>query len=154
MGDSASGGSASGGSSQCEWFWWGFCGVGFVLLPSRAVIFEAPVVIIAAGGGEFVPKKPPLAELSRFEESSVRYAVKRREEFRDKDLIIAGGGDSAVDWAVDLSSLARSVVLVHRRPEYRAAPGMVARLRELAAEGRVRVGYGSGYGFVWLVGGG
>lgn len=100
-------------------------------------MIEAPVVVIAAGGGTFVPKRPPLPGIEAFEDQSVFYAVRRREQFRDNTLVIAGGGDSALDWAIDLEPIAKHITLVHRRDEFRAAPDSVNKMRALVAEGRM-----------------
>ncbi len=83
-------------------------------------VIEAKVIIIAAGGGSFVPKKPPIPDLDHFEGSSVFYAVRQMEQFRDKRLVIVGGGDSALDWTLNLQPIAKSVTLIHRRSEFRA----------------------------------
>lgn len=97
----------------------------------------APVVIIAAGGGSFMPKKPSIADIESFEGTSVFYAVRKMEQFRDRNLVIAGGGDSALDWTLNLLPVARHVTLVHRRDDFRAAPDSVNRMREAVAEGRM-----------------
>jgi len=97
----------------------------------------APVVVIAAGAGSFVPKRPPIAGIDAYEGKSVHYAVRRMEAFRDKDIVIAGGGDSALDWTINLAPLARSLTLVHHRDGFRAAQHSVNRMRELAGEGRI-----------------
>ena len=99
----------------------------------------ARAVVIAAGAGAFGPNRPPLKGLEAFEGRSVFYLVRRREDFRGKRVVIAGGGDSAVDWAVSLAELAAHVAVVHRRDKFRAAPDMVDRLQGLAAEGRVEL---------------
>ena len=99
----------------------------------------AKAVIIAAGGGAFGPNRPPLDGLERFEGKSVFYLVRRREDFRGKRVVIAGGGDSAVDWAISLSELAAKVMVVHRRPKFRAAPESEARLKQLADAGVVEL---------------
>ncbi|MGB4102430.1 MAG: NAD(P)/FAD-dependent oxidoreductase [Alphaproteobacteria bacterium] len=104
------------------------------LTTDRGTVLEAPVVAIAAGGGSFVPKKPPIKSIDAFEGKSVFYAVRKMEQFRDKDLVIAGGGDSALDWTINLQPLAKSITLVHRRDEFRAAPDSVAKMRALVAE--------------------
>lgn len=101
------------------------------------VTLAAPVVIIAAGGGSFTPKRPPLPGIDGFEGTSVFYAVRRREAFRGKALVIAGGGDSALDWALALRDEARSVTLVHHRDGFRAAPHSVAALRAAVDEGAI-----------------
>ncbi|PZP84495.1 MAG: ferredoxin--NADP(+) reductase [Azospirillum brasilense] len=102
----------------------------------------AKVVVIAAGGGSFVPKKPPIAGIDAYEGTSVFYAVRKMEQFRDKHLIIVGGGDSALDWTLNLAPLARKLTLVHRRDEFRAAPDSVHKMRELAATGKIDLLFG------------
>lgn len=99
----------------------------------------APAVIIAAGVGAFGPNRPPLAGIEGYEGRSVFYLVRRREDFRGRRVVIAGGGDSAVDWALSLSEVAERVMIVHRRPKFRAAPESAARLQALAAEGRIEL---------------
>ena len=91
-------------------------------------IFEAKVVVIAAGGGSFQPKRPPIPGIEAYEDKSVFYSVRRMEEFRGHDLVIVGGGDSALDWTLNLQPVAKSVTLVHRRPEFRAAPDSVNKM--------------------------
>jgi len=95
------------------------------------------VVVIAAGGGSFTPKKPPVPGLDAFEEKSVFYAVRKMEQFRGKKLVIAGGGDSALDWVVNLQPLADKLVLVHRRDDFRAAPDSVNKMRALVDAGKM-----------------
>jgi thioredoxin reductase (NADPH) len=99
-------------------------------------VLEAPVVVIAAGGGSFMPKKPPIKGIDAYEGTSVFYAVRRMEQFRGKDIIIAGGGDSALDWFLNLQPLANSVKLIHRRDDFRAAPDSVRKMREMVAAGK------------------
>jgi thioredoxin reductase (NADPH) len=101
---------------------------------------RAKAVVIAAGAGAFGPNRPPLGGLHGYEASgAVRYLVTRREDFRGKRVVIAGGGDSAVDWALSLKEIAAHVVVVHRRPKFRAAPESTARLDEAAARGEVEL---------------
>lgn len=102
-------------------------------------IIEGKVVIIAAGGGSFTPKKPPIADIEHFEGTSVFYAVRKREQFQGKHLVIAGGGDSALDWTLNLQPIAASVTLLHRRDDFRAAPHSVAKMRELVANGNMKL---------------
>lgn len=97
----------------------------------------APVVIVAAGGGSFSPKKPALVRIEEYEGTSVFYAVRKMEQFRGKNLVIAGGGDSALDWAINLQPIAQHVTLLHRRDEFRAAPDSVNKMRELVAAGKM-----------------
>jgi thioredoxin reductase (NADPH) len=108
------------------------------LLTTAAEAIRARAVFIAAGAGAFGPNRPPLAHLADYEGKSVFYLVKRREDFRGKRVVIAGGGDSAVDWALSLAEVAR-VAVVHRRDKFRAAPESVARLKTLAAAGKVEL---------------
>jgi len=104
---------------------------------SAGEAIDAAAVIVAAGAGAFGPNRPPLANLAEFEGKSVFYMVRRREDFRGRRVVIAGGGDSAVDWAVSLAEVASEVHVVHRRPKFRAAPESENRLHELAAAGKV-----------------
>ena len=97
----------------------------------------APVVVIAAGAGSFVPKRPPVAGIDAYEGKSVHYAVRKMEAFRDRDILIAGGGDSALDWTLNLAPIAKSLTLVHHRDGFRAQQHSVNRMRELVAEGKV-----------------
>ncbi|MGH6860601.1 MAG: NAD(P)/FAD-dependent oxidoreductase [Phyllobacterium sp.] len=101
-------------------------------------VFLAKVIVIAAGGGSFQPKRPPVPEIERYEGVSVHYAVRKIEAFRGHDVVIVGGGDSALDWTLNLEPVAKSVTLVHRRPEFRAAPDSVNKMWALEKEGRVK----------------
>ena len=98
---------------------------------------EAPVICVAAGGGSFQPKKPPIAGIDDYEGKSIFYAVRQKEKFRDKTILIAGGGDSAVDWALNLQPIAKRIALIHRRPDFRAAPDSVEKMRALVAAGEI-----------------
>lgn len=101
--------------------------------------FLCKAVVIAAGGGSFQAKRPPVEGIEAYEGKSVFYAVRRMEDFRDHDLVIVGGGDSALDWTLNLQPLAKSLTLVHRRDEFRAAPASVNEMRRLVAEGKVNL---------------
>ncbi|MCT8990947.1 NAD(P)/FAD-dependent oxidoreductase [Chelativorans sp. SCAU2101] len=109
----------------------------FRVTTDEGEVFEAKVVVIAAGGGSFQPKRPPIPGIEAFEGKSVFYAVRRMEEFRDEDLLIVGGGDSALDWTLNLQPIARRLTLVHRRPEFRAAPDSVNKMLALRDEGKL-----------------
>jgi thioredoxin reductase (NADPH) len=111
----------------------------FVVASTGGVRVAARAVVIAAGAGAFGPNRPPLPGIERFEGKSVFYLVRRRDDFRGKRVVIAGGGDSAVDWALSLAELAERVMVVHRRAKFRAAPGSLARLDQLVGEGRVEL---------------
>lgn len=93
-------------------------------------IIDATCIIIAAGGGSFVPKKPPIPGIEEFEGTSVFYSVRKMDQFKDKKLVIAGGGDSALDWSLNLQPLAKELTLIHRRDSFRAAPDSVSKMRE------------------------
>ena len=97
-------------------------------------VLEAPVIVIAAGGGSFMPKKPNIPNLEEFEGTSVFYSVREMEKFRGRNILIAGGGDSALDWTLNLHPLARSMALVHRRSEFRAAPDSVSKMMKLVSD--------------------
>ena len=97
-------------------------------------MFHAKAVVIAAGGGSFTPKRPPLNGIEAFEGKSVFYAVRKMDEFRDRDVLIVGGGDSALDWTLSLQPIARSLTLLHRRDEFRGAPHSVEKMRSLVAD--------------------
>ena len=112
---------------------------GFRIVNTAGTAVIAKAVIVAAGVGAFGPNRPPLPGIEAYEGKSVFYLVKRREDFRGKRVVIAGGGDSAVDWALSLAGIAAKVIVVHRRPKFRAAPESLAKLRSLAAEGLVEL---------------
>jgi thioredoxin reductase (NADPH) len=101
----------------------------------------APVIVIAAGGGSFVPKRPPVPGIEGFENKGdgvgVHYAVRKMDTFRGKNVLIAGGGDSALDWTINLAPIAKSLTLVHHRDGFRAAQHSVNQMRELEKEGKV-----------------
>lgn len=111
----------------------------FDLETSTGTQINAKAVIIAAGVGAFGPNRPPLEGLSNYEGTSVFYMVRKREDFRDKNIVIAGGGDSAVDWALSLADVAKSVKVVHRRPKFRAAPESVSQMQQLDKDGTIEL---------------
>ena len=112
---------------------------GWQLGTSKGTQIHARAVIIAAGAGAFGPNRPPLEGLENYEGKSVFYMVRRREDLRGRRVVIAGGGDSAVDWALSLSEVAEKVYVVHRRPRFRAAPDSVERLHRLAESGNIEL---------------
>lgn len=109
----------------------------WIVTTDSNVSLEAPVIVIAAGGGSFVPKKPPLKNIEEYEGNSVFYSVKKMEIFRNKNLVIAGGGDSALDWTLSLQPIAKSLTLVHRRDDFRAAPDTIKKMRNLVSENKM-----------------
>ena len=109
----------------------------FRLTTDDGDVFQAPVIAIAAGGGSFTPKRPPLPGIEAFEGTSVFYSVRKMDAFRDQDVVIAGGGDSALDWTINLQPLVKSLTLVHRRDKFRAAPDTVNKMLALVDEGKM-----------------
>lgn len=109
----------------------------FQLVTDTGTQFLAKVVVIAAGGGSFTPKRPPLANIESFEGTSIFYSVRRMDDFRDKDVFVVGGGDSALDWTLNLQPIARSLTLLHRRDDFRGAPHSVEQMRALVRDNKI-----------------
>jgi thioredoxin reductase (NADPH) len=109
----------------------------FRVSTDREKIFECKSVVIAAGGGSFQPKRPPINGIEPYEGKSVYYAVRKMDAFRGKRLVIVGGGDSALDWTLNLQPIAKRLTLVHRRDEFRGAPDSVNKMRALVAAGNM-----------------
>jgi thioredoxin reductase (NADPH) len=114
----------------------------FRVTTDRGKVFEAKVIVIGAGGGSFQPKRPPINGIEPYEGKSVFYAVRRMEDFRDKRILIVGGGDSALDWTLNLQPLAKKLTLIHRRDDFRAAPDSVNKMRALVASGAMDLAIG------------
>lgn len=111
----------------------------FVVTTNKGTAHHAKVVVIAGGLGSFEPRKPQLENLSKFEDKGVSYIIKDPEVYREKKVVIAGGGDSALDWAIFLADVASEVSLVHRRNEFRGALDSVEKARELAQLGKIKL---------------
>ncbi|WP_276389702.1 NAD(P)/FAD-dependent oxidoreductase [Eudoraea chungangensis] len=111
----------------------------FIVTTNLGTKHHAPVVVIAGGLGSFEPRKPLISNISKFEDNGVAYMIKDPEQYRDKKVVIAGGGDSALDWAIFLSDVASEVTLVHRRNEFRGALDSVEKAAELAKAGRIKL---------------
>ena len=109
----------------------------FSLRTDQGTVFDARIIVIAAGGGSFQPKRPPYKGIEGYEGQSVFYAVRKMEKFRDKKILIAGGGDSALDWAINLQPVARKVTLLHRREEFRANLDSVGKVKALVEAGKL-----------------
>ena len=112
---------------------------GFQMTTNRGTVVRGKVVVIAGGLGSFEPRKPNLERLVEFEDRGVDYIIKDPEKFRDKRVVIAGGGDSALDWTIYLANIAREVTLVHRRTEFRGALESVEKVHHLATTGGIRL---------------
>ena len=107
----------------------------FRLRTDGGTTFTCKAILIAAGGGSFQPKKPPIDNIEAYEGTGVFYAVRKMEMFRNKRVLIVGGGDSALDWTVNLQPIAKRLTLLHRRDAFRAAPHTVEKMRSLVASG-------------------
>ncbi len=111
----------------------------FVVTTNKGTKHNAPIVAIAGGLGSFEPRKPPITNISEFEDKGVEYIIRDPEFYRNKKVIIAGGGDSALDWSIFLTDIAESVALVHRRNEFRGALDSVEKVQELKNAGKIEL---------------
>lgn len=111
----------------------------FVVTTNKGTKHNAPIVSIAGGLGSFEPRKPKLENLSKFEDSGIAYMIKEPEIYRNKKVLLAGGGDSALDWAIFLADVASEVTLVHRRNEFRGALDSVEKVQELKNQGKINL---------------
>ncbi len=99
---------------------------------SQGVVAKVSAIVIAAGGGAFGPNRPPLEDIEKYEGTGVQYMVRRKDDFKGKNVVIAGGGDSAVDWALSLAPIANTLYVVHRRDKFRASPESVRQMEALS----------------------
>ncbi len=111
----------------------------FVVTTNKGTKHHAKVVAIAGGLGSFEPRKPPIPNISDFEDIGVEYIIRDPEFYRDKKVVISGGGDSALDWAIFLTDVASSVTLIHRRNEFRGALDSVDKVQELKDTGKITI---------------
>lgn len=111
----------------------------FIVTTDQGTQHQAPVVAIAGGLGAFEPRKPPLDNIEKFENRGVNYIIKDPEHYRNKNIVIAGGGDSALDWTIFLENVASSVTLVHRRNEFRGVLDSVNKVQELKNKERINL---------------
>ncbi|MCD8449323.1 NAD(P)/FAD-dependent oxidoreductase [Tenacibaculum dicentrarchi] len=111
----------------------------FIVTTNKGTKHQAPVVAIAGGLGSFEPRKPPIPNIADFEDNGVEYMIKEPEVYRNKNVVIAGGGDSALDWSIFLTDIAKSVTLVHRRNEFRGALDSVEKVQELKNAGKINL---------------
>ena len=111
----------------------------FVMTTNEGTKINAPVIIIAGGLGCFEPRKPPIENIERFEKKGIAYIIKDPNVYKDERVVIAGGGDSALDWTIYLAELAKELTLIHRRKEFRGAPDSTAKVIELAEAGKIKL---------------
>ncbi len=111
----------------------------FIVTTNKGTKHNAPIVAIAGGLGSFEPRKPPINNISDFEDTGVEYIIRDPEIYRNKKVVIAGGGDSALDWSIFLTDVASSVTLIHRRNEFRGALDSVEKVQELKNLGRIEL---------------
>ena len=111
----------------------------FIVTTNKGTKHQAPIVAIAGGLGSFEPRKPPIPSILDYEDKGVEYMIKEPELYRNKDVVIAGGGDSALDWSIFLTDIAKSVTLVHRRNEFRGALDSVDKVQELKDAGKINL---------------
>ena len=111
----------------------------WIVETSDKLKFETPNVIIAGGVGSFEPRRPPIKGIEKFENKSLFYSVKKKNNFTNQNLCIFGGGDSALDWAVELSKITKKIFLIHRREDFRAAQHTVDQMKEIAKTGKIEI---------------
>ena len=109
----------------------------WLVTTSDQVQFQTPNIIIAAGVGSFEPRKPPIESVTKYEGIGIRYSVPDKNYYLNKNVVIFGGGDSALDWTVELSKIAKHVTLIHRRDEFKAVNHTVEQMKKLVSEGKV-----------------
>ena len=114
-------------------------GKNWIVETSDKTVFETPNVIIAGGVGSFEPRKPPIKGIENFENQNLFYSVKNKNNFTNQNICIFGGGDSALDWAVELSKIAKKIFLVHRRDDFRAAQHTVDQMMKLKESGKIEL---------------
>lgn len=113
--------------------------IGFEVATSKGLSISSKAILIAAGCGAFGPSRPPLANIEEYEGKSIFYAVNKRDDFKDKKIVIAGGGDSAIDWTLSLAEVASKIYVIHRRDKFRCAPESLRQLNLLVEKGIVEM---------------
>ena len=111
----------------------------FIVTTNKGTKHQAPVVAIAGGLGSFEPRKPLISNIADFEDKGVEYIIKNPEIYRNKRVVISGGGDSALDWSIFLSDVASEVTLIHRRNEFRGHLDSVDKVQELKNKGKINL---------------
>ena len=110
-----------------------------ILKTATGKTIQAKTILIAAGLGVFLPNKPRVKDIENYENKSIFYSIKNRNYFKNKDIVIFGGGDSAADWTIDLVNIAKSTTLVHRREQFRCAPASMNALETLEKNGKLNI---------------
>ena len=111
----------------------------FILKTNKGTKIQGKVIVIAGGLGNFEPRKPSIEHLDKFENKGIQYSIIEKEKFKNKNIIIAGGGDSALDWTIELSKIAKKLTLIHRRNEFRGANSSVKTVQKLKDDGIIDV---------------
>ena len=111
----------------------------FIVITDKGTRIKCRAVIIAGGNGALLPNKPPIDGIDQYENKSVFYSVTNKHMFKDKKVAIAGGGDSAVDWAIELAGIAKKIYMIHRRNKFRASPASVSKIYELVEQNRIEL---------------
>jgi thioredoxin reductase (NADPH) len=111
----------------------------FIVTTNKGTKHAAPIIAIAGGLGSFEPRKPDLDNLDYYENKGLNYFIKDPEVYRDKRVVISGGGDSALDWSIFLTDVAKEVTLIHRRNEFRGALDSLEKVQELTAQGKINL---------------
>ena len=111
----------------------------FTLKTSKHNCIKAKVIIIAAGCGAFGPKKPAIVDIDSYQSKTVFYSITDRNMFANKKVVIVGGGDSAIDWAINLSDITKNIYLIHRREKFRCAPHSLAKVENLVQDGKIEL---------------
>jgi len=111
----------------------------YIITTNKGTTFKAPVIVIAAGLGCFEPKRPPIDNILEFEEKGIDYTIREPEKYRNKNIVISGGGDSALDWTIFLADVAASVTMIHRRDSFRGHLDSVQKVADLAASGKIKL---------------
>jgi len=109
------------------------------VITSENKIFETPNIIIAGGVGSFEPRKVDIKNAEKFEGKGFYYSVKDKSKFKDQIIAIFGGGDSALDWTLELSNIAKKIYLIHRREDFKGAPHTLSKIKEIAKTGKIEI---------------
>jgi thioredoxin reductase (NADPH) len=111
----------------------------FTVVTDKGTLHQAPIVVIAGGLGGFQPRKPSFEGIDKFEDKGVLYFIREPQIFKNKNVIIAGGGDSALDWTIELSKIAKNITLIHRRNEFRGANDSVEKVQLLKDQSKINL---------------